>query len=168
MTRVEIRKLREEEIAPCAEMVPRVEPWVTLGANRKKMREYFRKRLERDEGFVALLRAEIVGFITIKRDFLHGCYIRRLAVKEEHRGKGIGSRIVAFVEDYAFARYPNVFLCVSSSNPRARSFYEGLGYQKVGELPDLILEGHSEYLLRKTQGAVSSYDGAEGEINERA
>jgi len=65
------------------------------------------------------------------------------------------NRIMQFIEDYAFARYPNVFLCVSSFNNEAQEFYQGLGYQKVGEFPNLIMEGQSEYLLRKTVGPVS-------------
>jgi ribosomal-protein-alanine N-acetyltransferase len=155
---VEIREIQEEHIAQCVKVVPQIEPWVTLGATPEGMEKYFRKLLNREEGFVALLRGEVVGFITIKSDFLHGCYIRRLAVKEGYRGKGIGRQIMRFIEDYAFVRYPNVFVCVSSFNSRAQKFYEDLGYQKVGELPNLIMEGHAEYLLRKTLGPVSNYD----------
>jgi len=152
---VEIRGIEERDIAQCVEVVPQIEPWVTLGATPEKMQEYFRKLLNREEGFVALLGEEVVGFITIKRDFLYGCYVRRLAVKEGYRRKGIGRQIMQFIEDYAFARYPNVFLCVSSFNNEAQKFYQDLGYQRVGEFPNLIMEGHSEYLLRKTVGPAS-------------
>jgi len=155
---VKIREIEERDISQCIKIVPQIEPWVTLGATPEKMDAYFRKLLNREEGFVALLDEEVVGFITIKRGFLYGCYIRRLAVKEGYRRKGIGRQIMQFIEDYAFVRYPNVFLCVSSFNTGAQKFYEDLGYQKVGELPNLIMEGHAEYLLRKTLGPVSNYD----------
>ena len=155
---VKIREIEERDISQCIKIVPQIEPWVTLGATPEKMDAYFRKLLNREEGFVALLDEEVVGFITIKRGFLYGCYIRRLAVKEGYRRKGIGRQIMQFIEDYAFVRHPNVFLCVSSFNTGAQKFYEDLGYQKVGELPNLIMEGHAEYLLRKTLGPVSNYD----------
>lgn len=157
MLDVEIREIQEEHIAQCVKVVPQIEPWVTLGATPEEMEEYFRKLLNREEGFVALLDEEVVGFITIKRGFLYGCYIRRLAVKEGYRRKGIGRQIMQFIEDYAFVRYLNVFLCVSSFNTGAQKFYEDLGYQKIGELPNLIMEGHSEHLLRKTVGPISDY-----------
>lgn len=154
---VKIREIEERDISQCIKIVPQIEPWVTLGATPEKMDAYFRKLLNREEGFVALLDEEVVGFITIKRGFLYGCYIRRLAVKEGYRRKGIGRQIMQFIEDYAFVRYPNVFLCVSSFNTGAQKFYEDLEYQKIGELPNLIMEGHSEYLLRKTVGTISDH-----------
>jgi ribosomal protein S18 acetylase RimI-like enzyme len=93
----------------------------------------------------------VVGFVTIKNDFLHGGYIRRIAVKEEYRGERIGRRIMEFIEERVFDHYSNIFVCVSSSNPRARKFYKDLGYHQVGELPNLILDGEIEYLLRKVR-----------------
>jgi len=150
--KVSIREIRKEHVSACAEITPQIEPWVTLGASREEMERYFRSLLNSGEAFVALLGREVVGFVTIKTDFLRGGYIRRLAVKKEHRGQGIGKRIMTFVEDYIHASYPNVFLCVSSSNLRAQSFYESLGYQMVGELPDLIIKGESEHLMRKVLG----------------
>jgi ribosomal protein S18 acetylase RimI-like enzyme len=50
---------------------------------------------------------------------------------------------------------PKVFICVSSFNDRARSLYERLGYEVVGELKDFIVRGHSEWLLRKSIGPLA-------------
>ena len=144
-----IVELQEEHVTPCAEITPQIEPWVTLGADVAKMEAYFRRLLGTGEAFVALVGDEVVGFVTITMGFLRGGYIRRLAVKKEYRGQGIGAQIMTFIEKHISASYSNVFLCVSASNPRARSFYQKLGYQIVGELPDLIVENDSEYLLRK-------------------
>jgi [ribosomal protein S18]-alanine N-acetyltransferase len=144
-----IREIREEDIAACLEIVPQIEPWLTLGSTPEVMRSYFQERLQKGEGFVALLREEVVGFVTIKNDFLHGSYIRRIAVKEECRGGGIGRRIMELIEKRVFDHDPNIFVCVSSSNPRARKFYKDLGYHQVGKLPNLIQKGEIEYLLRK-------------------
>ena len=144
-----IVELKEEHVTPCAEITPQIEPWVTLGADVPKMAAYFRQLLGTGNAFVALLGDEVVGFVTVTMGFLRGGYIRRLAVKQEYRGQGIATRIMAFIERHIGASYSNVFLCVSASNPRAMSFYQKLGYQIVGELPDLIVEDDSEYLLRK-------------------
>ena len=63
-------------------------------------------------------------------------------------GRGVGSALLRFAEQ----RYPearHIFLCVSSFNPRARQLYERVGYRQVGELPDYIIDGHSELILHK-------------------
>jgi ribosomal-protein-alanine N-acetyltransferase len=153
MLQIEIREIREPDIAECVAMVPQIEPWVTLGATPAEMGPYFRRLLGREEAFVAVLDGQVVGFATISRGFLYGCYVRRLAVKEGFRSRGIGRRLMRFIESYTFARYPNLFLCVSASNTRAQKFYRELGYRVVGELTDFIMQGHSEILLRKSIAA---------------
>ena len=40
---------------------------------------------------------------------------------------------------------------VSSFNHKAQQFYEKMGFIKVGQLDDLIIEGYSEFLLRKSR-----------------
>ncbi|MEA2338755.1 MAG: hypothetical protein QOE82_2762, partial [Thermoanaerobaculia bacterium] len=45
----------------------------------------------------------------------------------------------------------------SSINPRARQLYERLGYKLVGELDDYITRGHSEFLMRKSVGALDEF-----------
>jgi hypothetical protein len=36
--------------------------------------------------------------------------------------------------------------------------YERLGYRFVGEIPDYIVRGHSEILLRKTLGPLREFE----------
>jgi len=78
-------------------------------------------------------------------------YIQTVCVAPDARGTGIGSQLVAFAEERIFRESANVFLCVSSFNPRARSLYERLGYHTIGEIPDFIIRGASEILMRKTR-----------------
>ncbi|MFN2443136.1 MAG: GNAT family N-acetyltransferase, partial [Thermoanaerobaculia bacterium] len=56
-----------------------------------------------------------------------------------------------------FAVAPNVFLFVSSFNDGARRLYERLGYRVVGEVPDYLIPGASEILMRKTIGPLSEF-----------
>jgi len=59
---------------------------------------------------------------------------------------------MGFAEERILRQSPNVFLCVSSFNHRAKTFYKLLGYQRVGELPDFLVQGQVEILMRKTRG----------------
>ena len=63
-----------------------------------------------------------------------------------------------FAEARIFRESPNVFLCVSSFNPRARALYKRLGYARVGELPDYLIPGHSEVIFRKTIGSFDEFN----------
>jgi len=68
------------------------------------------------------------------------------------RGKGLGGRLLAYVEAVVFARGKNLFACVSDFNDQGRSFYAKLGYQEIGPMPNLLISGSAEILLRKTSG----------------
>lgn len=76
-------------------------------------------------------------------------YLHIIAIKEEHRGKGVGRVMMERFEAMIFSESSKVFLVVADFNPRAKTFYEKLGYQEVGAIPDLYKEGVTEYLMMK-------------------
>jgi [ribosomal protein S18]-alanine N-acetyltransferase len=95
------------------------------------------------------------GFIVIHmRGVFNNGYIRSVCVAADARGSGVGSRLVAFAEERVFRECKNIFLCVSSFNPRARALYERLGYETVGEMKDYIIAGASEIVMRKSTGPL--------------
>ena len=106
------------------------------------------------ETYVARQDGAVRGFIILN---MHGAfvgYIRSICVAADARGSGLGSRLIAFAEERIFRDVKNVFLCVSSFNPRARALYQRLGYEVVGELKDHVIAGASEILMRKTIGPL--------------
>lgn len=53
-------------------------------------------------------------------------------VKGKARERGLGRRVIAFVEEYAASEgLPNITLEVSMLNVSAREFYRSVGFQKV-------------------------------------
>ena len=94
------------------------------------------------------------GFVIINMRGAFTGYIQTVCVAADARGRGLGSHLVRFAEERIFKETPNVFLCVSSFNPRARALYERLGYEVVGELKDYLIRGASEILMRKTIGPL--------------
>ena len=84
-------------------------------------------------------------------------YIQLIAVHPEWRGRGLGTQMIEFAEQRIFRQSPNIFLCVSSFNARAQKFYMRLGYQRVGELPDFLVQGVSELLLCKSRGPLLEF-----------
>ena len=127
------------------------EPWTILRRGYDECLELLR-RPDR-ETYVADDGA-VRGFIILN---MHGAfvgYVQTICVDASARSSGIGSRLIAFAEEHIFRDSPNVFLCVSSFNPRARALYERLGYELVGELKNYVIDGASEFLMRKTRGPL--------------
>ena len=153
---VQIRRLEsEEEARVCARMMAESEPWITLG------REYEEcLTLTRDssrEISVAAEGARVLGFLILNMTGAFVGYVQTICVAPGERSRGIGSLLLRHAEERVFRESPNVFLCVSSFNTRARALYERLGYEYVGELKDYIVPGHSEYLMRKTIGPIRQF-----------
>jgi ribosomal protein S18 acetylase RimI-like enzyme len=150
---VAIRPLAaEEEARRCAEMMCSTEPWITIGRNFDQSLAIVRDPAR--EVYVAENNGRIEGFIILNMRGAFIGYMQTVCVDVASRGSGLGTQLVAFAEKRIFAETPNVFLCVSSFNPRARQLYERLGYTLIGELKDYLIGGHSELLMRKSVGPL--------------
>jgi ribosomal protein S18 acetylase RimI-like enzyme len=141
-----------EEAHRCATLMATSEPWLTVGRTYEESRKLIEDPSR--EVYVAYEKEELRGFIIL---VMHGAfvgYIQIVAVAPEARGSGVGTELIRFAEERIFSNHPNVFLCVSSFNPRARALYERLGYELIGEIRDFLIRGQSEFLMRKTIGPM--------------
>ena len=156
-----IRRLAsDDEARACAEIMATTEPWLTFGRGFEE--SYAIIRDPNREVYVALddapgVASRIAGFAVLVTQGAFVGYIQSLAVRDGCRGRGIGTALMEFAERRILRDTPNVFICASSFNPGARRLYERLGYQVVGELPDYIVRGHAETLLRKTIGPLAEH-----------
>jgi GNAT superfamily N-acetyltransferase len=74
-------------------------------------------------------------------------HIDALWVDDSQRGRGLGSQLMKAIEDYAAAHdHPLVYLETASF--QALPFYQSLGYEVFGELPE-ISRGETLFFLRK-------------------
>jgi ribosomal-protein-alanine N-acetyltransferase len=155
--RVVVRPIAgDDEVRVCAEIMATSEPWLTLGRTMDRSLAILRDR-DLQEVYVAEYDGTAVGFVILVTQGAFTGYIRTVAVHADWRSRGLGRTLIAFAEERIFRDSPNVFLCVSSFNARARSLYERLGYETVGELRDYIVRGHSEWLMRKSFGPLSEF-----------
>ena len=140
------------DLTACAELMVSTEPWLTLGQSTAESLRYFQQ--PNRERYIATLGERLVGFLVLNFQGPFVGYLQAICLAPDCRGRGLGSALVAFAEDRIFRDHPNVFLCVSSFNPGARRLYERLGYAVIGDLPDYLVVGHSETLMRKTRGPL--------------
>lgn len=128
------------------------EPWITLRRGFTEAVGIFENPMY--EVYVAVDDAGLAGFIVLNLRGDFAGYIKSICIAPGRRGSGMGSKLIGFAEERIFREHPNVFLLTSSFNPRARALYERLGYRVIGEIPDYIVAGHSEILMRKTTGPI--------------
>ena len=151
-----IRPLRlGEESRLCARMMAASEPWITLKRGYRDSLAIVEDRTR--EVHVALEDGQLRGFLILNMSGAFAGYIQTICVAPEARSRRIGTQLVRFAEARIFRESPNVFLCVSSFNPRARALYRRLGYVRVGDLKDYIVPGHSETIFRKTIGSFDEF-----------
>lgn len=149
-------RTKPEDIEAAAGLMANTEPWITLGRTIENTRQAVAN--PSFEAYVAVEADQVVGIalVAMSVPLIRG-YIAALAVHADHRGRGVGTMLLTFAEQRILRDSPNVFLCVSSFNTRARTLYERNGYEYVGELKDYVIAGASELLFRKTTGPLSTF-----------
>jgi ribosomal protein S18 acetylase RimI-like enzyme len=131
-----------------ARLLSESEPWTTLGISFEKCLQTCNDAAY--QLFIARLGNVPCGVIIIDPHGVAGSpYIKSIVVSESYRDKRIGAALIHFAEALFKSSSRYIFLCVSSFNTRARSFYQKLGYTEIGELKDYIIDGASEMLMSK-------------------
>jgi ribosomal-protein-alanine N-acetyltransferase len=147
-----IRTMRAEDCAEVVQLLSQSDPWKTLGYTIADWNRIFCPLPQGRDSYVAELDGRVAGVALVKQKFLLGDYLELLGVAEWARHKGIGSLLLKHVEQLVFERTKNLFACVSDFNQSARDFYKKQGYQEIGPMPNFLIPGSAEILLRKTAG----------------
>ncbi len=80
-------------------------------------------------------------------------YVVLVGVRHEWQGAGVGRALMNRAESRVFAEAADVFLLVADFNREARAFYQALGYEQVGAIPDYVVAGVTECIYRKRRPA---------------
>jgi len=154
MTQPIIRPMAADDRAAVVELLTDADPWKRLGYRAKDWDVYFTPLPQRRDSFIAEQDGSVAGIAIVRQKFLLGDYLELFGVADWARGKGLGGQLLAHVEALVFARVKNLFACVSDFNDQGRKFYKKQGYQEVGPMPNFLIPGSAEILLRKTSGPV--------------
>jgi [ribosomal protein S18]-alanine N-acetyltransferase len=145
----------EEDLDICAEMMYGMAPWNMLQFSLPDCRKAFNGSFK--ENYIVKENGVILGFAILQVQGAFSGYIQSIAIAPAHHNRQLGSKLISFCEERIFRDMPNVFLCVSSFNDAAQRFYYRNGYEKVGEMKDLLVRGYDDYLLRKTKGPKAEF-----------
>ena len=147
-----VRPMAAEDRTAVIELLTDSDPWKQLGYQGKDWNSYFRPLPQERDSYVVDQDGRVNDITVVRQKFLLGDYLELFGVADWARGKGLGGRLLAYVEAVVFARGKNLFACVSDFNDQGRKFYAKLGYQEIGPMPNLLIPGSAEILLRKTSG----------------
>lgn len=147
-----IRSMTAEDRAAVIELLTDSDPWKRLGYQAKDWDCYFTPLPSGRDSYVADRNGRVAGIAVVRQKFLIGDYLELLGVADWARVQGVGRLLLTRVEADVFARAKNLFACVSDFNDPARRFYKKQGYQEIGPMPNFLIPGSAEILLRKTSG----------------
>lgn len=106
----------------------------------KQRRGFFTNAYRRSRVELFLADESVIAFAAARSDG----YILFLAVAPEHRGEGLGKRLVGRVADVC----EGVSCHARTTNEEALSFYEHLGFERVRRIDRYYEDGGDAYYLR--------------------
>lgn len=152
MTDPIMRSMTADDRAAVIELLAGSDPWKRLGYQTTDWDSYFTPLPPGRDSYVVEQDSRVAGIAVVRQKFLLGDYLELFGVADRARGTGLGGRLLAHVETLVFARVNNLFACVSDFNDQGRRFYKKQGYQEIGPMPNFLVSGSAEILLRKTIG----------------
>ena len=130
-----LRKIKESDLKACAELYALVfssAPWSEAWNQENSLDRI--EHIFQSKGFVGILayENEVLGFaIGTSEPFYYGSafYLRDMCTRPNKQGKGIGKRILQYLEDELISRcVKNIYLTTERNIPAAK-LYERSGYQ---------------------------------------
>lgn len=154
---MEIKKASVEHLNDCVEALQNSDLGKYYFSKENSARNAVIEGIESGNTYVALENNVCIGFFYyIPNGAFHGFpYLHLIAVDESYRCKGIGKKLMNFFENIIFENSDKVFLVVADFNPRAKKFYESLGYKFIAKIPSLYRKSIDENLMLKTKESFS-------------
>jgi len=164
MEEIMVQPMDSREMAACVDILLENPLWGHYGMTGKIAGQMLQAALTAGTSILTARQdAQTVGFVWYMSNGAWGRsgYIRLIGVAPQFQGKGIGERLMAEAEARMGESVNDVFLLVSDFNTRAARFYQRLGYQQVGAIPDYVVSGITELIFHKRLAGreVLSYPG---------
>ena len=145
-----LRPLLAENGQKLGEALAAIPPWSIIGYPADRLVDWLRREQPTMKKFEVLAGAGLAGVIVIQDPFLHGPYLKLIAIFPEFQGRGLGPRLLQWMESEARSQESRqLWLCVTTFNTRARAFYKRFGFEPVSVLDKLASDASDELLMRK-------------------
>jgi ribosomal protein S18 acetylase RimI-like enzyme len=136
--------------ARLAEAIVVMPPWVVMKYPADAMERFLATESDTISRYRVAIGTETAGVVSVRYPWLKGPYLELLALFPRFQGAGLGTRILVWLEQETVRlEARNLWVCASSFNHGALRLYERYGFQRVATLPNLVVDGYEEILLRK-------------------
>ena len=149
---IQVRPIRAADVDACAHIMTVNELWQRYGITPETALARFEKAFaEKASILIAESSRQVCGFCWYhtKGAFNRSGYIQLIGVDPAWKGQGVGKQLLLHAERIVMEESDDMFLTVSDFNISAQAFYQKLGYAFVGEIPDYVLPGITEKIMRK-------------------
>jgi GNAT superfamily N-acetyltransferase len=143
-----IRRARPSEARRQADWIVTIDPWRALGYQPAALGRWLDRCARRHMVWLALAGDQLQGVLVLQPEVLLGRFIALLAVVPASEGQGVGRGLVSDAARRTFRTARWLYTSSDLGNRAAAAFYRRLGFQRIGRLPDMVRQGHTEILWR--------------------
>lgn len=159
MGRTHIRHMLFNDVVEIAKWMMDVPLWQTYQLTQEKITKQFNHAIEQNQLLYVIEQIEqqtVMGFAWLlpKGMFARSPYLKQIGIHPDYSGKGIGAKLLTFIEEQSQQFASDLFLLTSDFNIKAHQFYKRHGYEHIGAIPNYILPDVAEFIFhKKLQGA---------------
>jgi len=127
-----------------------IDPWARLGYPADVLTTYFGLLEKSAPRYAIMVGNEVAGAVGLRLNWLRGPYVQFLGILPQYQKRKLGGMVLAWLAQEARRHdEKNVWLLASTFNADALRFYAANGFERAGEIPDLVAPGTAEVLLRR-------------------
>lgn len=149
MDLVSVTAYSPTDLDTVATQLAAMSPWSVLGYSVTTLTAYLQTTQPGKYSFDIRSAGERIGILVVREPWLRGVYIELFAVFPTACQQGIGSQVIARLEEIYRSKSANLWALVSDFNTNAQHFYRRNGFVETGVLEDFVCAGHNEILIRK-------------------
>ena len=147
---VTLRALPPGEPARLGPLFATIAPWARLGYKGEALATYLAAIEKSAPRYAIMIGNEVAGAACVRLNWLRGPYVQFLGILPAYQKRKLGAAFLAWLTHEARRNgEQNVWVLASNFNADALRFYEANGFQRAGEIPDLVAPGTAEILLRR-------------------
>jgi GNAT superfamily N-acetyltransferase len=127
-----------------------IDPWARLGYKAESLSTYLGTLEKSAPRYALMAGGEVAGAAGVRLNWLRGPYVQFLGILPGFQKKKLGSTFLAWLAHEAKRHgEQNIWVLASTFNADALRFYEVNGFERTGEIPELVAPGTAEVLLRR-------------------
>lgn len=147
---ISLQPIPAEDADKLGDALAAIPPWSVIGYEGRQMANALKREEPSVKQFEVLAGTALAGVIVIQDPFMHGPYLKLLAVLPDFQGRHLGESLLQWMESEARkAKARQLWVCVSTFNTRARAFYERFGFEAVATIDKLATDSSDEIFMRK-------------------